>query len=67
MSFAREEDISEVPDYPPEWTAEQRVAAYWHAVYHTGFPAYTKDWHTVWKLAQRENNRTAQQESRKIS
>ena len=53
----RESALTELPDYPAEWTAEQRVAAYWHALYHTGMPANTRGWETVLSIAGREAER----------
>lgn len=52
-----DEDVFETPDYPAEWDSQQRIAAYWHAVYHTGMPAREKDWHAVGRSLQREIER----------
>jgi hypothetical protein len=57
MSYAREEDLNEVPPYPVDWTGEQRVAAYWHALNFTKFPGTTAGWYAVWKSLEREHNR----------
>jgi hypothetical protein len=57
MSYANEEDLNEVPPYPVEWEAHQRVAAYWHAVNFTSFPGTTEGWYAVWKSLEREHNR----------
>jgi hypothetical protein len=58
MSYTAEEDISpEPPPYPDGWTADQRVAAYWHALNFTQFPGRTEGWHAVWKSLERERDR----------
>ena len=54
-----ESDIFDPPDYPDSWPAEQRVAAYWHALHFTGFPGTTQGWEAVWKQALREHARRA--------
>lgn len=59
MSYANEEDLSDFPPYPSEWTAEQRIAAYWHALNFTNFPGITEGWHAVWKSLEREQGRRA--------
>lgn len=56
--WAREADIGDIPDYPEDWPATQRVAAYWHAVHFTNMPGTTEGWHTVWKSALREQERS---------
>jgi hypothetical protein len=47
------------PDYPREWTTEQRVSAYWHAVRLRAMPTTTKGWHAILKQLeqQREHRR----------
>lgn len=57
MSYAREEDLSDIPPYPIEWEAHQRVAAYWHALNFTRFPGTTEGWFAVWKSLEREQQR----------
>lgn len=57
MSYAREEDLSDIPPYPTEWTSEQRVAAYWHALNFTRFPGTTEGWFSVWNSLEREHER----------
>jgi hypothetical protein len=57
MSFAREEDVNDIPPYPVEWEAHQRVAAYWHAVNFTNLPTTTEGWFVVWKSLERERER----------
>lgn len=57
MIDARDEDIFDTPEYPTEWDSGQRVAAYWHAVHHTGMPGNTKGWHSVLKSLLRESER----------
>jgi hypothetical protein len=57
MTYAREEDLNEVPPYPVEWEAHQRVAAYWHALNFTNIPGTTEGWFAVWKSLEREQNR----------
>lgn len=57
MSDARFEDINDIPPYPPEWTAQQRVTAYWHALNFTHLPTTTDQWHSVAKSMEREANR----------
>ena len=57
MTYANEEDISEPPDFPAEWTSEQRVAAYWHALNFTHFPGTTEGWWAVQKSLGRESAR----------
>lgn len=57
MSFAREEDVNDLPPYPVEWEAHQRVAAYWHAVNFTNLPTTTEGWFVVWKSLEREQQR----------
>jgi hypothetical protein len=49
------------PDYPREWTAQQRRSAYWFAVRMHAMPSTEKGWHAI--LAQRE----AQNERREHS
>ena len=58
MSVARDEDVFEIPPYPEEWDGQQRLAAYWHAVHFTHLPGTTEGWHTVWKSALREQERS---------
>jgi hypothetical protein len=55
-----DEDIFDIPNYPPEWDEEQRLAAYWYAVYQTGLPSNTQGWNTVWSLILRDRDRAAQ-------
>jgi hypothetical protein len=57
MHDANEEDIAEVPPFPMEWEAHQRVAAYWHAIHFTHLPSNTAGWYTVWKSLERERER----------
>jgi hypothetical protein len=57
MSFAREEDVNDIPPYPIEWEAHQRVQAYWHAVNFTNLPTTTEGWFVVWKSLEREQQR----------
>jgi hypothetical protein len=57
MNAAADEDIYEIPPYPTEWPAEQRVAAYWHALNFTSFPGVTEGWHAVWNSLERERDR----------
>jgi hypothetical protein len=57
MSYANDEDLNDIPPYPLEWTAEQRVAAYWHALNFTHFPGVTEGWFAVWKSLEREQKR----------
>lgn len=48
---------SELPDYPDDWTSEQRLSAYWHTIDTGTRPATTKNWHTVLKAAQARKGR----------
>ena len=57
MTYVEEQDISDIPDYPPEWTPEQRVAAYWHALHFTHMPGDERGWWAVWKSLEREQQR----------
>lgn len=57
MTQLGDEDILDPPPYPDEWTCEQRVAAYWHALHFTGFPGRTEGWWSVWKNLERERER----------
>ena len=57
MTYAEDEDIAEIPDYPPGWSSEQRVAAYWHALHFTNMPGTTEGWYAVWKSLERERER----------
>jgi hypothetical protein len=57
MNYAGDEDLNEIPPYPAEWTPEQRVAAYWHALNFTHFPGVTEGWFAVWKSLEREQKR----------
>lgn len=57
MSYAEDEDVWEIPPYPDEWSSEQRVAAYWHALNFTNFPGTTEGWWAVQKSLHREEAR----------
>jgi hypothetical protein len=37
----------ELPDYPAEWTSEQRLCGYWQAIRKRTYPATTDNWHTI--------------------
>jgi hypothetical protein len=63
MSFSRDEDLFDLPPYPVEWEAHQRVAAYWHALNFTSFPGTTEGWFAVWKSLEREHGRRHGKES----
>lgn len=44
----------ELPDYPVEWTSEERLAAYWYLVKsRCTRPAKTENWHTILRIARR--------------
>jgi len=53
----------ETPNYPEEWTSDQRVAAYWFALGHGIKVRSTNAWHAV--LADAE--RTADRHRRKVT
>lgn len=57
MTFVDDPDISDPPPYPAGWTADQRVASYWHALRFTGFPGVTEGWHAVWRSLENERDR----------
>jgi hypothetical protein len=45
------------PDYPAEWTAQQRLTAYWHAVGHDITPNQTNSWHSILNQAENQADR----------
>lgn len=45
------------PDYPHNWTTEQRLAAYWHALAHAITVDTTTGWHGVLASADRHGER----------
>lgn len=57
MTYVEDQDIADIPDYPNDWTSDQRVAAYWHAVNFTHLPTSTEQWYSVWKSLEREQER----------
>ena len=57
MTHVGDEDVADYPPYPAEWTAEQRIAAYWHALNFTSFPGITEGWYAVSKSLERERER----------
>lgn len=57
MSHLGDEDVADHPPYPAEWTAEQRVTAYWHALGFTGFPGVTEGWYAVQNSLESERER----------
>jgi hypothetical protein len=44
---------ADIPDYPADWTREQRLCAYWHTVRTGTKPATTENWHTVLAAAKK--------------
>lgn len=50
-----EKAAPDLPDYPHEWTAQQRVSAYWAAVQLNAVPTSTNSWVAI--VQQAEKNR----------
>jgi hypothetical protein len=44
-------------NYPTEWTAEQRLTAYWFALGHNITASSTHAWHGILNAAQRDSER----------
>jgi len=53
----------ETPNYPEEWTRDQRLCAYWYALGHNIKVQSTHAWHAVLADAQR----TADRHHRKVT
>jgi hypothetical protein len=53
----------ETPNYPPEWTRDQRLCAYWFALGHNIKVQSTHAWHAVLVDAER----TAERHRRKVT
>jgi hypothetical protein len=54
------------PEYPHNWTPEQRITAYWQGLA-SGFPSYTSGWNGVLAQAEAQHKRRLPNDAREIT